>query len=108
MRIFFLYVLLNLKPNARHTKIYKKATTILSVLVLLLALPNMITAQDPETLCTAIITCNDCMVTTRVFDNNTYSQMISCNGDHTFITGTGAYCGTVCGLSACNSEVCEA
>lgn len=89
-------------------KINKRAASILTVLIILLVLPNMITAQDPETLCTAIIPCNGCMVTTQVFDNNTYSQMISYNGNHTFITGSGAYCGTVCGLSACNSEVCEA
>jgi len=79
-----------------------------STLFVILALPNMITAQDPVVLCSATIGCNDCSVVTEVFDNNTYTQTITCGEDVQTHNGSGAYCGIVCGFSACNTEVCEA
>lgn len=88
-------------------KIFRHIKIILAVLVLLLVVPNLSTAEDPTVLCTATIGCNGCSVVTEVFDNNTFSQTITCGEDIQTNTGSGAYCGTVCGFSACNSEVCE-
>lgn len=80
-----------------------------STLFVILVMPNVLTAEDPVIICNAMVyQCNGCDVMTTVYDNNTFAQTIFCGDDPITIPGVGAYCGTVCGFSVCNTEVCEA